>query len=108
MAYVNPPPTATIQHILSQADVDTDADVHVVTSALDYCRSLLSGCPGKFIKTLQLLHAVAFPLTKTRQSIQLNWPFTTSPPHCSPVNWSEIILLWDCYINDAKLNSFLI
>uniref|UniRef100_A0A8C4GTX0 Reverse transcriptase domain-containing protein n=1 Tax=Dicentrarchus labrax TaxID=13489 RepID=A0A8C4GTX0_DICLA len=42
-----------IRHILSQTDAEKL--IHTfVTSRLDYCNSLLSGCPNKSIKTLQL------------------------------------------------------
>ena len=56
---------AKIRHILSQKDAEKL--VHAfVTSRLDYCNSLLSGCPNKSIKTLQLIqNAAARVLTRT-------------------------------------------
>ena len=58
---------AKIRHILSQNDAEKL--VHAfVTSRLDYCNSLLSGCPNKSLKTLQLVqNAAARVLTKTRK-----------------------------------------
>ena len=58
---------AKIRHILSQKDAEKL--VHAfVTSRLDYCNSLLSGCPNKSLKTLQLVqNAAARVLTKTRK-----------------------------------------
>uniref|UniRef100_A0A8C4DRA9 Reverse transcriptase domain-containing protein n=1 Tax=Dicentrarchus labrax TaxID=13489 RepID=A0A8C4DRA9_DICLA len=56
-----------IRHILSQTDAEKL--IHAfVTSRLDYCNSLLSGCPNKSIKTLQLIqNAAARVLTGTRK-----------------------------------------
>ena len=56
-----------IRHILSQNDAEKL--VHAfVTSRLDYCNSLLSGCSNKSIKTLQLIqNAAARVLTGTRK-----------------------------------------
>ena len=58
---------AKIRHILSQNDAEKL--VHAfVTSRLDYCNSLLSGCSNKSIKTLQLIqNAAARLLTRTRK-----------------------------------------
>ena len=58
---------AKIRHILPQEDAEKL--VHAfVTSRLDYCNSLLSGCPNKTLKTLQLVqNAAARVLTKTRK-----------------------------------------
>ncbi|XP_029297016.1 uncharacterized protein LOC115014371, partial [Cottoperca gobio] len=58
---------AKIRHILSQNDAEKL--VHAfVTSRLDYCNSLLSGCPKKSLKTLQLIqNAAARVLTRTRK-----------------------------------------
>uniref|UniRef100_A0A8P4KLV1 Reverse transcriptase domain-containing protein n=1 Tax=Dicentrarchus labrax TaxID=13489 RepID=A0A8P4KLV1_DICLA len=69
-----------IRHILSQTDAEKQ--IHAfVTSRLDYCNSLLSGCPNKSIKTLQLIqNAAARVLTGTRKR-----------DHISPVLAS---LLW--------------
>uniref|UniRef100_A0A8P4GNX2 Reverse transcriptase domain-containing protein n=1 Tax=Dicentrarchus labrax TaxID=13489 RepID=A0A8P4GNX2_DICLA len=55
------------RHILSQTDAEKL--IHAfVTSRLDYCNSLLSGCPNKSIKTLQLIqNAAARVLTGTRK-----------------------------------------
>lgn len=58
---------AKIRPILSQSDAEKL--VHAfVTSRLDYCNSLLSGCPSKSLKTLQLVqNAAARVLTRTRR-----------------------------------------
>ncbi len=49
---------AKIRHILSQKDAEKL--VHAfVTSRLDYCNSLLSGCPNKSLKSLQLIQNAA-------------------------------------------------
>ena len=58
---------AKVRHILSQNDAEKL--VHAfVTSRLDYCNSLLSGCPGKYLKSLQLVqNAAARVLTGTRK-----------------------------------------
>ncbi|KAI3367040.1 hypothetical protein L3Q82_009670 [Scortum barcoo] len=58
---------AKIRHFLSQSDAEKL--VHAfVSSRLDYCNSLLSGCPNKSLKTLQLVqNAAARVLTKTRK-----------------------------------------
>uniref|UniRef100_A0A8C5DKA4 Reverse transcriptase domain-containing protein n=1 Tax=Gouania willdenowi TaxID=441366 RepID=A0A8C5DKA4_GOUWI len=58
---------AKIRSILSQGDAEKL--VHAfVTSRLDYCNSLLAGCPSKSLKTLQLVqNAAARVLTKTRR-----------------------------------------
>ena len=58
---------ANIRHILSQTDAEKR--IHAfVTSRLDYCNSLLSGCPNKPIKTLQFIkNAAARVLTGTRK-----------------------------------------
>ena len=55
-----------IRRILSKTDAEKL--IHAfVTSRLDYCNSLLSGCPNKSIKTLQLIqNAAARVLTGTR------------------------------------------
>ena len=57
---------AKIRPILSQKDAEKL--VHAfVTSRLDYCNSLLSGCPNKSLKSLQLIqNAAARVLTRTR------------------------------------------
>ena len=56
-----------IGNILSQKDVEKL--VHAfVTSRLGYCNSLLSGCPSKSVKSLQLVqNAAARVLTGTRR-----------------------------------------
>ena len=58
---------AKIRHILPQNDAEKL--VHAfVTSRLDYCNSLLSGCSNKSLKTLQLVqNAAARVLTRTRK-----------------------------------------
>ncbi|XP_028454539.1 uncharacterized protein LOC114568999, partial [Perca flavescens] len=58
---------AKIRNILCQNDAEKL--VHAfVTSRLDYCNSLLSGCPNKSIKTLQLIqNAAARVLTRTKR-----------------------------------------
>ncbi|XP_039668677.1 uncharacterized protein LOC120566361 [Perca fluviatilis] len=58
---------AQIRNILSQND--SEKLVHAfVTSRLDYCNSLLSGCSNKFLKTLQLIqNAAARVLTRTKK-----------------------------------------
>ncbi len=58
---------AKIRNILSQEDAEKL--VHAfVTSRLDYCNSLLSGCPNTSLKTLQLIqNAATRILTRTRK-----------------------------------------
>ena len=58
---------AKVRHILSQNDAEKL--VHAfVTSRLDYCNSLLSGCPRKSLKCLQLVqNAAARVLTGTKR-----------------------------------------
>ncbi|XP_028454707.1 uncharacterized protein LOC114569086, partial [Perca flavescens] len=58
---------AKIRNILSQNDAEKL--VHAfVTSRLDYCNSLLSGCSNKSLKTLQLIqNAAARVLTRTKK-----------------------------------------
>uniref|UniRef100_A0A8D0CS33 Reverse transcriptase domain-containing protein n=3 Tax=Sander lucioperca TaxID=283035 RepID=A0A8D0CS33_SANLU len=58
---------AKIRNILSQNDAEKL--VHAfVTSRLDYCNSLLSGCSNKSLKTLQLIqNAAARVLTRTNK-----------------------------------------
>ena len=58
---------AKIRHILSQNDAEKL--VHAfVSSRLDYCNALLSGCPKKSLKTLQLIqNAAARVLTRTHR-----------------------------------------
>ena len=54
-----------IRHILSQQDGEKLVHAYV-TSRLDYCKSLFSGCPNKILKTLQLIqNAAAHVLTGT-------------------------------------------
>lgn len=66
---------AKIRNILSQKDAETL--VHVfVTSRLDYHNSLLSGCPNKAAKTLQLIQRAASRVLK-RTNIREH----ISPPH---------------------------
>uniref|UniRef100_A0A3Q3G6B9 Reverse transcriptase domain-containing protein n=1 Tax=Labrus bergylta TaxID=56723 RepID=A0A3Q3G6B9_9LABR len=61
-----------IKNILSQNDAEKL--VHAfVTSRLDYCNSLLSGCSGKSLKTLQLVqNAAARVLTRTGKRDHIN------------------------------------
>ena len=56
---------AKVQPFLSQAD--TERLMHAfITSRLDYCNSLLSGLPNKYISQLQMIqNAAARVLTKT-------------------------------------------
>ena len=58
---------AKVRHILSQNDAEKL--VHAfVTSRLDYCNSLLAGCPSKSLNSLQLVqNAAARILTGTRR-----------------------------------------
>ena len=58
---------AKVRHILSQSDAEKL--VHAfVTSRLDYCNSLLSGCPAKSLNSLQLVqNAAARVLTGARR-----------------------------------------
>ena len=58
---------AKIRHFLSQKDAEIL--IHAfVTSRLDYCNSLLSGCSSKSVKALQLVqNAAARVLTRTRK-----------------------------------------
>uniref|UniRef100_A0A8C9XHM2 Reverse transcriptase domain-containing protein n=1 Tax=Sander lucioperca TaxID=283035 RepID=A0A8C9XHM2_SANLU len=58
---------AKIRNILSQNDAEKL--VHAfVTSRLDYCNSLLSGCSNKSVRTLQLIqNAAARVLTRTKK-----------------------------------------
>ena len=85
---------AKIRHILSQNDAEKL--VHAfVTSRLDYCNSLLSGCPNKSLKTLQLVqNAAARVLTKTRKRDHIT-PILTSL-HWLPIKFRiefKILLL---------------
>ena len=75
---------AKIRHFLSQNDAEKL--VHAfVTSRLDYCNSLLSGCPNKSLKTLQLIqNAAARVLTGTRKRDHIS-PVLASL-HWLPVN----------------------
>ena len=77
---------AKIRHILSQKDAEKP--VHAfVTSRLDYCNSLLSGCPNKSLKTLQLVqNAAARVLTKTRKRDHIT-------PILASLHWLPIRLL---------------
>ncbi|XP_065809412.1 uncharacterized protein, partial [Labrus bergylta] len=72
-----------IRNILSQNDAEKL--VHAfVTSRLDYCNSLLSGCSGKSLKTLQLVqNAAARVLTRTRK-----WDHIT--PVLASLHWLPI------------------
>ena len=56
-----------IRHILSKQD--SEKLIHAfITSRLDYCNSLLSGCPSRSLRTLQLVqNAAARVLTGTRR-----------------------------------------
>ncbi|XP_029284776.1 uncharacterized protein LOC115006618, partial [Cottoperca gobio] len=74
---------AKIRHILSQNDAEKL--VHAfVTSRLDYCNSLLSGCPKKSLKTLQLIqNAAARVLTRTRK-----WDHIT--PVLAALHWLPV------------------
>ncbi|XP_042341350.1 uncharacterized protein LOC121942262, partial [Plectropomus leopardus] len=58
---------AKIRHILSQTDAEKL--VHAfVTSRLDYCNSLLFGCPNKSLRSLQLVqNAAARVLTRSKK-----------------------------------------
>ncbi len=61
-----------IRHILSQKDAEKL--VHEsVTSRLDYCNSLLSGCPSKSLKTLQLIQNAAVQQELGREIIFLQY-----------------------------------
>ena len=55
----------TVQPFFSQAD--TECVMHAfITTKLDYCNSLLSGLPNKYISQLQMIqNAAARVLTKT-------------------------------------------
>ena len=54
-----------IRRILSQKDAEKL--IHAfVSSRLDYCNSLLSGCPNKSLKTLQLIQNAAAARVQTR------------------------------------------
>uniref|UniRef100_A0A8D3B260 Reverse transcriptase domain-containing protein n=1 Tax=Scophthalmus maximus TaxID=52904 RepID=A0A8D3B260_SCOMX len=56
-----------IRNILSQKDAEKLV-IAFVTSRLDYCNSLLLGCPNKSVKSLQLIqNAAARVLTGTRK-----------------------------------------
>uniref|UniRef100_A0A669DT12 Reverse transcriptase domain-containing protein n=1 Tax=Oreochromis niloticus TaxID=8128 RepID=A0A669DT12_ORENI len=61
-----------IRNILSQSDAEKL--VHAfITSRLDYCNSLLSGCPKNSLKSLQLIqNAAARVLTGTRKREQIS------------------------------------
>ena len=89
-----------IRHILSQQDAEKI--IHAfVTSRLDYCNSLLSGCPNRSIKTLQLVqNAAARVLTKTKKRDHIS-PILASL-HWLPVK-SKIIVRSD----QARLGSAL-
>ena len=57
-AFFQPGNIMQIRNILSQEDAEKL--VHAfVTSRLDYCNSLLSGCPNKSLKGLQLIQNAA-------------------------------------------------
>ncbi|RCU38734.1 hypothetical protein DVA76_17340, partial [Acinetobacter baumannii] len=96
-----------IRHILSQKDAEKL--VHAfVTSRLDYCNSLLSGCPDKSLKTLQLIqNAAARVLTGTSKREHIS-PILASL-HWLPVK-SRIefkILLLTCKALNGKAPSYL-
>uniref|UniRef100_A0A669CMS1 Reverse transcriptase domain-containing protein n=1 Tax=Oreochromis niloticus TaxID=8128 RepID=A0A669CMS1_ORENI len=61
-----------VRNILSQSDAEKL--VHAfITSRLDYCNSLLSGCPKNSLKSLQLIqNAAARVLTGTRKREQIS------------------------------------
>jgi len=92
-----------IRHILSQKDAEKL--VHAfVTSRLDYCNSLLSGCSNKSLKSLQLIqNAAARVLTKTKKRdhmtpvlAALHWL-----PVKSRITFKILLLTYKALIGDA-------
>lgn len=57
-----------IHDILSQKDVEKLVHAFVY-SRLDYCDSLLSGCPNKSLKTLQLIQNAASSVQKCTDNV---------------------------------------
>ena len=74
---------AKIRSILSQSDAEKL--VHAfVTSRLDYCNSLLSGCPSNSLKSLQLIqNAAARVLTGTSKRDHIS-------PSLASLHWLPI------------------
>ena len=74
---------AKIRHILSQKDAETL--IHAfITSRLDYCNSLLSGCSASRLKTLQhIQNSAARILTRTKK-----WNHIT--PVLASLHWLPI------------------
>uniref|UniRef100_A0A3Q3R4Q7 Reverse transcriptase domain-containing protein n=1 Tax=Monopterus albus TaxID=43700 RepID=A0A3Q3R4Q7_MONAL len=98
---------AKIRSILSQSDAEKL--VHAfVTSRLDYCNSLLSGCPNNSLKSLQLIqNAAARVLTGTSKRDHIS-PILASL-HWLPVKFRiefKILLLTYKALND-KAPSYL-
>ena len=92
-----------IRHILSQKDAEKL--VHAfVTSRLDYCNSLLSGCSNKSLRSLQLIqNAAARVLTKTKKRdhitpalAALHWL-----PVKSRITFKILLLTYKALIGDA-------
>ena len=92
-----------IRHILSQKDAEKL--VHAfVTSRLDYCNSLLSGCPDKSLKTLQLIqNAAARVLTGTSKREHIS-PILASLhwlPVKSRIEFKVVLLTYKALIGQA-------
>ncbi|RCU35148.1 hypothetical protein DVA81_17760 [Acinetobacter baumannii] len=92
-----------IRHILSQKDAEKL--VHAfVTSMLDYCNSLLSGCPDKSLKTLQLIqNAAARVLTGTSKREHIS-PILASLhwlPVMSRIEFKILLLTYKALIGQA-------